>query len=262
MNRFQNDVALSLPTQQSSPSPPRTLPTFLAAKTGLERERAFFAPVHYEPNYQYPLLVWLHGRTNDERQLLWVMPRVSDRNYVAVAPRGLRVASADWDAESTGWSQSSEVVAQAEQRIFDAIDAAGQRFNINPARVFLAGSDCGGTMAFRIAMSHPDRFAGVLSIGGPFPSGRKAFGQWSLARRLAMFLAVARENRQYPPTRACTDLRLLYSAGMSVTLRQYPCAQALTAKVLGDVNRWVMEQIHPPKDAAATSDHPSSRSAE
>src|SRR5580658_5486284 len=51
-----------------------------------------FAPMHYEPGYSYPLLVWLHGAGCDERQLLRIMPLVSMRNYVAVAPRGVPVA--------------------------------------------------------------------------------------------------------------------------------------------------------------------------
>src|SRR5688500_15821791 len=48
-----------------------------------------FAPLHYEPNYAYPLVVWLHGPGDDERQLQRVMPLVSMRNYVAAAPRGV-----------------------------------------------------------------------------------------------------------------------------------------------------------------------------
>ena len=46
-----------------------------------------FVPLHYEPNYAYPLIVWLHGAQDDERQLKRVMPFISLRNYVAVAPR-------------------------------------------------------------------------------------------------------------------------------------------------------------------------------
>ena len=41
---------------------------------------------------------------------------------------------------------------------------------------FLAGFDAGGTMAMRIALSHPSRFAGVLSLCGAFPTGRTPFG--------------------------------------------------------------------------------------
>ena len=29
---------------------------------------SLFAPLHYEPGYAYPLIVWLHGLHGDERQ--------------------------------------------------------------------------------------------------------------------------------------------------------------------------------------------------
>src|SRR5262245_28959832 len=45
-------------------------------------------PLHYERNYAYPLVVWLHGAGDDERQVTNVMPLVSSRNYAAVGPRG------------------------------------------------------------------------------------------------------------------------------------------------------------------------------
>ena len=43
-----------------------------------------FTPLHYERNYAYPLIVWLHGPGDDERQVTRVMPLVSMRNYVGV----------------------------------------------------------------------------------------------------------------------------------------------------------------------------------
>src|SRR6185503_16233240 len=47
-----------------------------------------FAPIHYEERYAYPLLVWLHGDAGSEQELRQIMPLVSMRNYVAIAPRG------------------------------------------------------------------------------------------------------------------------------------------------------------------------------
>jgi phospholipase/carboxylesterase len=109
--------------------------------------------------------------------------------------------------------------------------------------VFLAGYDCGGTMAFRIAMQHPDLFAGVLSIGGGFPSGRTPLARLPEARRMPIFLACGRDSRKYPQERVCDDLRLFHSAGMAVSLRQYPCGQEIAIQMLGDLDRWIMEQI-------------------
>jgi len=209
---------------------------------------AQFTPLHYEPDYGYPLIVWLHGHCDDERQLLRVMPLVSMRNYVAVAPRGPRIRGKE-QAKSFGygWGQSQRDTVQAEQRIFDAIDAAVEKFNIAADRVFLAGFDCGGTMAFRIAMHNPDRFAGVLSLCGRFPSGRAPLGNITEARHLPVLLAVGRDSSRYSPDEACEDLRLFHSAGVSVALRQYPCGQELTPQMLADLDRWIIEQIRSPE---------------
>src|ERR1700676_406196 len=62
---------------------------------------ALFGPLHYEANYAYPLLVWLHGPGDSEGQLKRIMPQISLRNYVAVAPRG----TADWPAGAYHWRQ-------------------------------------------------------------------------------------------------------------------------------------------------------------
>jgi phospholipase/carboxylesterase len=219
-----------------------------------------FAPLHYEPGYAYPLLVWLHGRGADESQLLRIMPQISIRNYLAVAPRGPRLSSADGlDGASYGWEQSADHIPRAEQRAFDAIETARRRFHVARQRVFLAGFDCGGTMAFRVAMNHPGRFAGVLSLCGAFPSGSTPFGNLLQARRLPLFLACGRDSREYASAEVCQNLRMFHAAGLSVTLRQYPCGQQLVPQMLADLNRWVMEQLVPAEASAGQVDHHWSR---
>lgn len=202
-----------------------------------------FAPLHYEQGYPYPLIVWLHGQGSDERQLMRIMPLVSMRNYVAIAPRGVSVRTGPSEVETYGWSPSDEVMQEAEHRVFDCIELANRRFNVSPRRVFLAGFDCGGTMAFRLAMNHPRQFAGVLSLGGAFPTGRAPLARLPEARQLSVFLAAGRRSATYGEAEVCGDLRLMHTAGLSITLRLYPCGHELTPQMLGDVDRWIIEQI-------------------
>ncbi len=208
-----------------------------------------FAPLHYEPGYAYPLIIWLHGQGDDERQLMRVMPQVSMRNYVAAAPRGVEVPSAGAEqGEGYGWEQTDSAIQQAYQQVDDSIALAQRKFNIDPQRIFLAGFDTGGTMAFRVVMSSPSRFAGVLSLCGSFPSNGAPLGNLPEARRLPIFLAVGRDSREYPSDEVCADLRLFHTAGLSTTLRQYPFGHELGPQMLADMDRWIIEQITPAEE--------------
>ena len=192
---------------------------------------ALFAPQHYESRYGYPLLVWLHAENGEPRQLQKIMPVLSMRNYVAVAPA--------WQAARRRSLPETDV----EAAVTGAIDAAARRFHIRRDRVFLLGQFEGGTTALRVGLSSPDEYAGVVSFGGPFPNHAGALVRLEEARRLPLMLAVGADSRRYPPGQVCRDMRLLHAAGISVTLRQYPCGDELTTAMLADANAWLMEQV-------------------
>lgn len=204
--------------------------------------QAVFAPLHYEPNYAYPLLVWLHGPGNDQQQLLRIMPIISLRNYLAVAPQGILTQP----QEDYRWLQTVRHIGQSEQRIFDSIKSVAEKYSFSRRKIFLAGFDCGGTMALRVAMNNPGRFAGVISLCGQFPRGHKPFGNLAAARHMPVLLAAGRKSEAYTEPDVCADLRLLHSAGISVDLRQYPCGQEIAPQMLQDVDRWIIEQITAP----------------
>lgn len=202
---------------------------------------ATFAPIHYEANYAYPLIVWLHDNACNEHQLRQVMPRVSMRNYVAVAPQGT------WkdvrQRASYGWRQSDDMIEDAETRIVDCIAATKERFNIHPKRIFLAGHGSGGTMALRVAWNDPASFAGVAAFNGPLPSRQSPLRRVKELRDLPCLLATSRDSEAYPQNRVCDDLRLLHAAGCTVALRQYPGPDRLSPGMLADLDRWLMELV-------------------
>lgn len=251
MNRIE-----SAPKILAAPSPTPSIPASLSCRT-LERicqhgreltPHATFAPIHYEPGYAYPLVIWLHGQKGDEREICQVMPRLSMRNYVAIAPRGtceVRTDEICAGRRSYAWRQSANSIDEAESRVLDCIDIARRRFNVHAQRIFLAGVGCGGTMALRTAWNHPGQFAGVATIGGALPSENRPMRNVNALRSLPCFVATGRTSQQYPEPVVCSDLRLLHSAGCTVALRQYPCGDELTTTMLADLNRWMMDIVCP-----------------
>jgi phospholipase/carboxylesterase len=243
MNRLVLDAQIAPPSKKPAQSKDRF------AFQRLERNRrtddreatpTTFAPMHYEANYAYPLIVWLHGSASNEHELRQIMPLVSMRNYVAVAPRG---TSPKRQRGCYSWRQASDSIELAQSRISTAIAFANQKFNVHPKRVFVVGHGSGGTMALRAAWNDPSRFAGVVAINGPLPTRFSPLRRVNELRQLPCFLATSRDSRFYPSSRVCDDLRLLHAAGCTVALRQYPGDDNLTTKMLLDLNHWLMELV-------------------
>ena len=238
MNRIQlldHNVTSSTQTSRSFNLKP-------AGQTAVEH--SFFVPLHYEPNYAYPLLVWLHGPGESHAELKQVIPHVSMRNYVAVAPNWLK-ASDDDDLLSTEAKADHDrhLIIETMYRVNECVAMASKRFNIAPDRVFLAGYDQGGTMALRLGLAAPDHFAGVSSMGGPVPTGLNPLANLIEARRLPMMIAHGRHSQSYPISRICDELRLFHVAGLSLNLRQYPCGHELTTQMLSDLDAWMMQIV-------------------
>jgi phospholipase/carboxylesterase len=203
------------------------------------RDGTLFLPQRYEPNYRYPLLVWLPDSRSSRFDLGRIMSRVSLRNHVAILPAGLLGGD---PAEGPGASADGlRGSHDREAAVWEAVARARREASIAPSRIFLVGQGDGGTEAFRIGCRHADEFAGVVSVGGPFPEGETAFARLASVRRLPMLLCcrqVSETARQLDRT-----LRLFHAAGGRLAVRLYPSVDSLTAAMLADVNRWVMEQV-------------------
>lgn len=207
----------------------------------LEQQVCLFGPERYEPRYNYPLVVWLHSCRSAERELGCVMPELSLQNYVGCAPRG--TVACDPDGVLFDWGKSAASAAIAEEVIFDAIELASSQFSVAEERIFLAGFGSGGTMAWRIALRYPTRFAGVVSICGDYPHQNRALSNVAEARHLPTLWIYGAESKTCGVQQVCDTLPVLHSASLAVDIRQYPCGNELLSNMLVDVNAWLMERV-------------------
>jgi len=218
----------------AGPTPSRPLP---APSEWLGDDR-LFTPLGHEPGYDYPLLVWLPGTAAAEEparrgrrrgfELGRAMKRVSLRNFVAVEP----VLSTDTDRD-----------IGIEEAVWRSIDRVSDRIAIHRRRIFLVGHRDGGSDAFRIACRHPREFAGVVSLGGAFPLDEALFSQLADVRRLPMLFCCRRDEAVVQAARIDGTLRLFHAAGAALAMRIYPGGSDLSASILADVNRWVMDEV-------------------
>jgi len=223
-----------------------------------------YVPKHYEPRYEYPLLVMFHGRGGDEQQLLRIMPQLSNRNYVAVALRGPQRTRTRRDGTvGYSWAQAArgarvgEGVATLERPRVPQMAAASceflasytsttigevrQRFNIDTRRIFLVGYGEGAAAAYRLGLGMPSRFAGLVAVNGWLPRSHGPLIWLPQARRLRVLIAHGRGNRLVPVAAAEQANRLLITAGIDTKLELFDSGHRIRSPLLRIINEWLME---------------------
>jgi phospholipase/carboxylesterase len=203
-----------------------------------------FLPTGFEPRYAYPLLVFLHGRGSNEKQLMRLAPRVSRRNYISIGLRGPESMRRFDDGENFGfgWGDQGSVEAYAEEYVFNAIEQACMTYPIHEERVYLAGICEGAAMAYRIGLAYPDKFAGIIALNGQMPAGGPLLRLPEL-RRLRILVGHGIANATIPLSVAKKDHRLLWTAGAPIELRTYPTTHRIHLDMLRDINHWVMDGV-------------------
>jgi phospholipase/carboxylesterase len=232
---------------------------------------AQFVPQRYEPNYAYPLLVMFHTRGGDETQLVRGMPGLSWRNYIGLGIRGAdpvvrrgQVVGYGWGSIFSRNAASSHrhdlnsqiaIVRQAldprapldemeriEEAVFDSVRRARRALHIHSERIFLVGHGEGAAVAYRLGLTYPERFAGVVSLNGWLPGGFRPLGRLSACRSLRVLIVHGQWNGRSPIERTRAEAAVLRAGGLRVAFQSYPCGHRLARRMLADADTWLINQ--------------------
>jgi phospholipase/carboxylesterase len=201
-----------------------------------------FLPTGYEPNYAYPLLIFFHGHGGNEEQVLRLAPRLSRRNYICISLRGPQLLGSRTDGSlGYSWGKDGLCDATAEDYVLRAIEQTRRSYHVHSERIYLAGFCEGATLAYRLALTFPEKFAGIISLNGALPPRGSLFLRLPDVRQLRVFIGHGIANAVVPLATARSDFRLLYTAGLDVSLHTYAATHRLHVNMLRDINRWIID---------------------
>jgi pimeloyl-ACP methyl ester carboxylesterase len=155
-------------------------------------------PPEYDPLREYPCLVVLSPpNASPEAELAWwagdfdpsqnVRTGHAMRNgYIVVAPK--------WGRST---QRTYEYTPREHHAVLSAMRHAMRRASIDSDRVFIAGHGEGATAAWDIALSHPDHWAGMISINGePSKTIQHYFPN---ARQVPLYFVMGESSGPKPP---------------------------------------------------------------
>jgi phospholipase/carboxylesterase len=112
--------------------------------------------------------------------------------------------------------------------------------HVHSERIFLVGCGEGAAVAYRLGLSYPERFAGVVAINGWIPGGFRPLSRLKSCRDLRILVVHGEWNARVPVRSARRDVAILRAGGLQVAFQSYPCAHRLTSPMLSDVDTWLI----------------------
>lgn len=208
------------------------------------RPVGLFVPEGYEPNYAYPLLVWLHGTGGDERDLIEQMPGISTRNCFGLSLRGPRPLAAG------GYSWPDGSVAALEREISETVRRLRREYHIHSERIFLGGFERGAALALELLLRRPEWFGGAAALAGSLPQTDLVLSRYRELQGKRVLLMGGVRDAVVPADDVIRTSRLLHAAGLDVTLKISDADHTVTPRMLSQINRWIIDSI----TAAVTGD--------
>lgn len=141
----------------------------------LKRDMYVYTPPKYDPKERYPLVIWMHGYSQDEKSFLEIIEKfdkaISEGMFpkaVIVAPDGSPQGRASYFDPGTLFL-NSPLGRFEDYIVYDVYNHAVKNYTIRPEREahVLAGASMGGFAAYNLGFKHKDRFGTLIGIHPP-----------------------------------------------------------------------------------------------
>ena len=160
-------------------------------------------PTEYDPYKRYPLMLSLPGRAKVENQLKHWCGEFNEGlgvRYGHASRNGTIVVAIDWRAPG---QRRVEYSVREHLIVLKAMRESMRRFSVDSDRVFLQGHGIGADVAYDVGTSHPEHWAGVLSVSATGIRKYPLIYAENTGNRLPIYAVVG--ERHIGSIRGCRD---------------------------------------------------------
>lgn len=209
----------------------------------------------------FPALIALHGWGANAHDLFGLAPMIHDGKAVVLCPQGSVQVGIGRGMTGYGWFQLTpgqppdvEAFKAAADALRGFIDAALERFPIDPDRVALAGFSQGGIMAYELALREPHRFSGLAALSSWFPEPlANLLPKVPDHEDFPVLVVHGTRDPSIPVERAREAREALRSYGVGLMYREFDMGHEIHQDALRVILRWLDERAFVREAAAASS---------
>ena len=206
-----------------------------------------------EPTSPYkarpPLLLTLHGLRGNEGDLMKAMPGV-DEDFFRVSVRGPYPVGQDAYAwyhvrfAPEGPQIRTEEADSSRLALLGFIDELVEAYGLDAGRVYLMGFSQGAIMSLSIALTHPEKVAGVVAMSGRIASHVvPLIVSPDRLRSLSIFVVHGTEDKVLPIEHGRATRDRLSRLPFDLEYREYAMGHEITSESLKDISDWLRARI-------------------
>lgn len=163
-----------------------------------------------------PMLVFLHGHLDNPTSAIAGLIPVAEKLGVAVlVPAGGQAFKRPDGSLGFAWLGSDVSRVRVLARRVAALRGLDQ------GRMVVSGFSAGAALAYRLGLTYPATFAGVIAIGGRLPLGLLPGATDAPAATLPLVVLHGKTDQQVPVSAAEQSIAELVKAGFQASLRLY-----------------------------------------
>jgi phospholipase/carboxylesterase len=202
-------------------------------------------PDGYKPEQTYPMIILLHGYGANMYDLANLAPGLNQTEYVYACPNGPIIVDFGMGQYGYSWRPprdgSLDVDPTVIERYLEGFftDVMSEH-GVSPKDAVLLGFSQGGGMTYRLGLTHPELFAGLVVLGIGFPDDMKT--NLPEDRSLPIFIGHGQFDNI---DRGRSARAFLEESGYAVAYHEYPIGHEISQDVLDDIAPWVRDLLNP-----------------
>ncbi len=212
----------------------------------------------YEPAGEgpHPTILTLHGWGANAMDLLGLAPHLAGGRFLVICPQGPvqtpigpGMVGYGWYPIVPGGGQPPDIdaILAARQQLRDFLQAAEARYSIDRNKLLVLGFSQGGVMAYTMALSEPERFAGLIALSTWLPSELlERVEDRAALQQLPTLIQHGSRDELVEAERARRSVEMLREQRVPLTYREYEMGHEINSQSLTDLVQWLQEKILSP----------------
>ncbi|MEO6165457.1 MAG: alpha/beta hydrolase-fold protein, partial [Candidatus Binatia bacterium] len=197
----------------------------------------------------HPTILTLHGRGANAFDLLSLAPYLCGGNFLIICPQapletpiGPDQIGYSWYAASMGGAPDTDGMLASQEALQRFLDDCLKHYPIDPKRLAVLGFSQGGVMAYSLALTNPQRFAGLAALSTWLP--RELVPRLKISDAVRSLPTIVQHGTQDPQIevdRARDSVARLRELKVPLTFKEYEMGHEIRPKGLYDLSAWLEE---------------------